>query len=68
MTADAKHPQGLLIPRKKFPEHGIPTKEPKTINEWILKYGFPKPYRLSYRTVVWYLDEIRDWMATRRAA
>jgi hypothetical protein len=68
MIPNADHPKGLLIPRKKFPEHGIPTKEAKTINEWILKHGFPKPYRFSYRTVVWSLDEIRDWMATRRAA
>ena len=68
MNPAPKHPKGLLIPRKKFPEHGIPTKEPKIINEWIEKYGFPKPYRLSYRTVVWSLDEIRDWMASRRAA
>lgn len=44
-------PKGLLIPLRKFPEHNIPTKEPKTVHEWIAKHGFPKPYRLGYRTV-----------------
>lgn len=61
-------PKGPLIPLRKFPEHGIPTKEPKTVNDWIEKHGFPKPYRLGYRTVVWSLAEIQSWMATRRAA
>jgi Prophage CP4-57 regulatory protein (AlpA) len=65
---EPKIPKGPLIRRKDFPEHGVPTKEPKTIDTWIEKYGFPKPYRLGYRTLVWSLDEIQNWMATRKAA
>jgi hypothetical protein len=61
-------PKGPLIRLKAFPEYGIPTKEPKTVNEWIERHGFPRPYVLGYRTHVWSLDEIKDWMATRRAA
>jgi hypothetical protein len=61
-------PKGLLIPLRKFPEYNIPTKEPKTVHDWIEKHGFPKPYRLGYRTVVWSLTEIESWMATRRMA
>jgi Prophage CP4-57 regulatory protein (AlpA) len=59
-------PRGPLIRRLQFTDHGIPTKENKTINDWIAKHGFPKPYRLGERTVVWSLPEILDWMASRR--
>jgi hypothetical protein len=60
-------PKGEMIPRSKFREFGLIT-DRTTIQKWIDERGFPKPYRFGYRTVVWSLDEIRNWMAAQRAA
>jgi hypothetical protein len=68
MTTENKPPEGVMIRRNQFQEHGIPSNEPHTINDWIARRNFPKPYRLGYRTLVWSLAEIKAWMAQQRAS
>jgi hypothetical protein len=64
----AKPPRGPLIRRNQFKDHGVPTDEKKTVEEWIEKYAFPKPYQFGPRTILYSLPEIYEWMASRRAA
>jgi hypothetical protein len=66
--ATAVPPRGPLIRRNQFKDYDIPTHEKKTVEEWIEKHGFPKPYQFGPRTHLYSLPEIWEWMASRRAA
>jgi hypothetical protein len=57
----AKPPRGPLIRRNQFKDHGIPTGEKKTVEEWITKHNFPKPYEFGERTHLYSLPEIYEF-------
>jgi hypothetical protein len=58
--------QKRLVRRKKLLEHGFPTQEPKTLDEWARKYDMPPPYRPGGRNEYYDIDAQLSWLETRR--
>jgi predicted DNA-binding transcriptional regulator AlpA len=38
------------------------------LNELVEKHGFPAPFRLSHKSLVWADDEVDAWIETKRVA
>jgi predicted DNA-binding transcriptional regulator AlpA len=61
-------PNDELIALRQFPEKVQLPDDPKTINAWIDRVGFPKPYNFGLPYKRFSLKQIRQWQRSRRAA